>query len=164
MFFLKKNRSLMPLSKTALRRTSPWKIFPLQTPPQNNFLPVLMRNQLFKVAFPAINHWFGVAAAETGGEFSVIYFLLLFFWIGYIESPIIFCVCVKRIPLCDCLCSSSSRFSASRCWNIGAGHIWDFDLCCNVKSHVCCYTTSSPVRKRIRSFQRTTQSSGQSCT
>ena len=38
-------------------------------------------------------------------------------------------VCVKRITLCNCLCSSSSsRFSASRVRNIGASHIRDFRL------------------------------------
>ena len=55
-----------------------------------------------------------------------------------------FCVCVKRITLCYCLCSSSpsSRFSASRVRSIGARHIWDFGSCHNVQSYVCCYTTS----------------------
>ena len=46
------------------------------------------------------------------------------------------CVYVKHITLCNCLCSSSSRFSASRIRNIGASHTRDFRSCHSVKSHV----------------------------
>ena len=40
------------------------------------------------------------------------------------------CVCVKRITLCNCLCSSSSSscFSGSHVRNIEASHIRDFGL------------------------------------
>ena len=46
---------------------------------------------------------------------------------------------MKRITLCNCLCSfsSSSCFSASRVRNIRASHIRDFGPCHYLKSHVC---------------------------
>ena len=59
-----------------------------------------------------------------------------------------FCVCVKHINFCNCLCSysSSSRFSASLAQNI-ASHIRDFGPRYNVKKYVCFYTTSTSHQK-----------------
>ena len=60
---------------------------------------------------------------------------------------------MKHITLDISLCSSSSfspssRFPATRVRNIGASHIRVIGLCHNVKSHVCCYTTSSSRQKK----------------
>ena len=63
------------------------------------------------------------------------------------DYTISFCVCVKRITLCNCLCSSSSRFSASLVRNIGVSHIRDFGPSHNVKNHLCCYITSKSRQK-----------------
>ena len=58
-----------------------------------------------------------------------------------ILSPgcLIYCICVKRITICNCICSSSpSCFSASRVRIIGARLIRDFGPYHNVKNRVCC--------------------------
>ena len=99
------------------------------------------------------NPWkiFRIATCTRRGNSSYVHFdnfcnLLPDYILDYLKA--LYYVCVKRITLYNCLCSSSlssspsSRFSASRVWNIGASHIWDFGHCHNVKSHVCCYASS----------------------
>ena len=53
----------------------------------------------------------------------VIFFVSSFFFLRFLEKHnalwLLCCVCVKRITLCNCLCSSSSRFSASRIGGLG---------------------------------------------
>ena len=120
------------------------------------------------------NPWkiFRIAACIRRGNSSYVHFdnfcnLLPDYILDYLKA--LYYVCVKRITLYNCLCSSSlssspsSRFSASRVWNIGASYIWDFGHCHNIKSHVCSTHLPYPVRKRIRAFQRTTQASDKGC-
>ena len=72
---------------------------------------------------------------------TILLFLFLYFSgvTGYFfENPNVFyCVCVKRITHCNCLCFSPSSFSASCVQNTGASHIRDFGPCHYVKSNVC---------------------------
>ena len=49
------------------------------------------RTHFFTVAFPAINHWFGLTSGECD-EFSIIYVFIPFLWIMYIQSSIMFLV------------------------------------------------------------------------
>ena len=68
---------IIPPTKTPPRKTSPTENspvenFPVQNPPQEIFLRVWMRTHFFTAVFPAINHWFGVVALETGDDFSII--------------------------------------------------------------------------------------------
>ena len=42
------------------------------------FCAVILENKI-NIVFQAINHWFGVAFAETGDGFSMIYVFITFF-------------------------------------------------------------------------------------
>ena len=60
-----------------------------------------------------------------------------------------YCVCVKRITLCNCLCSSSS-FSASIIWNI-----WEF----RAKNYFTNHQTANTIHRleiHFRSLKHTT--------
>ena len=66
-----------------------------------------------------------------------------------------YCVCVKRITLCNCLCSSSSCFSASAIRNIGELRAKSYFTDHQKANTIHSFTDSVPVRRIYNCYQNT---------
>ena len=114
----------------------------------------LLHNQMFFLNEP---HFFD-HFMSFWNERSIILYFVLSVWEGSCSTILIskikvhshYCVCVKRITLCNCLCSSSpssSRFSASAIWNIGEFGAKSYFTDHQRANTIHCFTDSVPVLK-----------------